>query len=310
MWMNRISGEVLKRRYKVIGAASGWGAQIRTCEDGPLFIKDNGCPDFLQGRGIEIFDWEMIYPHTRFREKNISFPEALPLISDFNRRLSDRVSEAMEQDYFPVVIGGDHSNALGTWNGVAHFLAKASLMPLGLIWIDAHMDSHTVETTPSGAWHGMPLASLMGYGIAELSELKRKQPVLLPEHLCLIGIRSFEEGEEELLKRLNVKIYYIDEVKERGLEAVLQEAIAYVNSGTCGYGLSLDVDVVDPSEAPGTGCFEPNGLSARELLDCLPLIGRDERLRAFELVEFNPHKDRDHLTFALCQEILASMLTI
>ncbi len=308
--MNRVSSEVLKRRYKVIGAASGWGAQIRTCEDGPLFIKDNGCPAFLQERGIEIFDWDMIYPHTRFREKNIPLPEALPLISDFNRRLSDRVSEAMEQDYFPVVIGGDHSNALGTWNGVADFLTKASLMPLGLIWIDAHMDSHTVETTPSGAWHGMPLASLMGYGIAELSELKRKSPVLQPEHLCLIGTRSFEEGEEELLKRLNVKIYYIDEVKERGLKEVLQEAIAYVNIGTCGYGVSLDVDVVDPSEAPGTGCFEPNGLSVRELLESLPLIGRDERLKAFELVEFNPHKDRNQMTFALCQEILASTLAL
>jgi arginase len=298
----------VKRKYKVIGAASGWGAQVRTCEDGPGFIKDNGCPAFLNQKGIEIFDWDMLYPHTRFQEKNIPLPESLPVIADFNRRLSDRVSTVMQQGFFPVVIGGDHSNALGTWNGVVHFLSTKQQMPLGLIWIDAHMDSHTLETTPSGAWHGMPLASLMGYGTSELAELTRKDPILLPEHLCLIGTRSFEEGEEELLKRLNVKIYYIDEVKERGLKQVLQEAIAYVNRGTQGYGVSLDVDVVDPSEAPGTGCFEPNGLSSKELLQCLPLLGQDQRLRAFELVEFNPHKDQDSRTLALCQEILACML--
>jgi arginase len=291
-------------KYKIIGAASGWGAQVRTCEDGPSFLKDNGCPAFLNRRGCNIFDWEMLYPRIRFQEQNIPLADALALITDFNQRLSDRVSYAMESGFFPVVIGGDHSNALGTWNGVADFLTQ----PFGLIWIDAHMDAHTTETTPSGAWHGMPLASLMGYGISELSELKRKEPVLQPEHLCLIGIRSFEEGEEELLKRLRVKIYYIDEVKERGLKAVLQEAVAHVNRGTQGYGLSLDVDAIDPSEAPGTGCFEPNGLSAQALLECLPLIGRDERLRAFELVEFNPHKDEQQKTFALCQEILASLL--
>ena len=301
-------GRRISKKYKVIGAASGWGAQIRTCEDGPDFLKNNGCLSFLHGQGIEIVNWEMIYPHTRFREKNIPLSESLDVIADFNMRLSDHVREAMRKGCFPIVIGGDHSNALGTWNGVAHHLAQTDSAPFGLIWIDAHMDSHTTETTPSGAWHGMPLASLMGHGVVQLTELTRKQPVLLPQHLCLIGIRSFEEGEEELLKRLQVKIYYIDEVKRRGLKDVLQEAIAYVNTGTQGYGVSLDVDVVDPSEAPGTGCFEPNGLSARELISCLPLIGRDERLKAFELVEFNPHKDRDQLTFELCKEILASLL--
>lgn len=298
----------LQRKYKVIGAASGWGAQIRTCEDGPLFLKESGCPVFLQKRGIEIVDWDMIYPRTMFRTQQVALADSLDIIVDFNARLSDSVSHAMSEDFFPVVIGGDHVNAVGTWNGVAHHLTHANLTPFGLIWIDAHMDAHTVDTTPSGAWHGMPLASLMGYGIPELVELKCKMPVLDPQHLCLIGIRSFEEGEAELLKRLQVKVYYIDEVKQRGLHTVIQEAIAYVNNGTKGFGLSLDIDAIDPSEAPGTGCFEPNGLSAQELLSHLPLIGQDERLKAFELVEFNPHRDRQQVTFDLCQEILASIM--
>jgi len=288
----------------VIGAASGWGASIRTCEDGPLFLKEGGCLPFLNSRGIESVDWEMLYPFTSFKEKEIPLPESLSLVADFNQRLSERVQTALQNHYFPVVIGGDHSNAIGTWNGVA----KVSKEPFGLIWIDAYMDAHTLETTPSNAWHGMPLASLMGYGTPQLAALTRPKRILHPEHLCLIGIRSFEEGEAALLERLGVKIYYIEEVKERGLGVVLSEAIAYVNASAHGFGVSLDVDVVDPSEAPGTGCFVPNGLRAEMLLSALSLIRNDERLKAFELVEFNPHKDVNQITLQLCREILAAAL--
>lgn len=288
----------------MIGAASGWGATIRTCEDGPLFLKEAECAAFLKSRGIDSIDWEMVYPLMSFKEKEVSFSESLSIVADFNRRLSKHVAQALQSRYFPVVIGGDHSNAIGTWNGVA----EVSKEPFGLIWIDAHMDAHTLETTPSNAWHGMPLASLMGYGTKELTTLTRSDPILLPEHLCLIGIRSFEEGEAKLLQKLGVKIYYIEEVKERGLANVLSEAIAYVTARVKSYGVSLDVDVVDPSEAPGTGCFVPNGLSAHMLLSALSLIRNDERLTAFELVEFNPHKDTDQITLQLCREILAVTL--
>jgi arginase len=202
----------------------------------------------------------MVYPSVQFSEKNIPLSEALPIIVDFNRRLAECVSDAIGHHFFPVVIGGDHCNAIGTWNAVACSLNE----PLGLIWIDAHMDAHTKETSPSGAWHGMPLACLMGYGVKELAQLKRERPILNPKHLCLIGVRSFEEGEAALLKRLNVKIYYIDEVKRRGLHEVLKEAIDHVNQGTKGYGVSLDVDVIDPSEAPGTGSLEP-----KDFIECV-----------------------------------------
>lgn len=285
-----------QRKYKVIGAASGWGASIRTCEDGPLFLKDGGC--------LPLIDWEMIFPFATFKEKDIPLSASLPLVADFNRRLSQQVAAALRSQFFPIVIGGDHGNAIGTWNGVA----QTQKEPFGLIWIDAHMDAHTLETSPSNAWHGMPLASLMGYGTPELATLTRQEPILRPEHLCLIGTRSFEEGEARLLQSLGVKIYYIEEVKERGLAAVLAEAIDTVNATTCGYGVSLDVDVVDPSEAPGTGCFVPDGLAAQSLLSALSLIRNDARLKAFELVEFNPHRDTDQMTQQLCHEILAAAL--
>src|SRR5579871_2527601 len=121
-----------ERIYQVIGAACGWGAQIRTCEDGPDHLKTSGC--------LSTESWEILYPKQRFREKNIPLPESLPLIVDFNRRLADQVLKAMQREHFPIVIGGDHSIAVGTWNGVGCFFQD---QPLGLIWIDAHMDSHT-----------------------------------------------------------------------------------------------------------------------------------------------------------------------
>ena len=246
----------------------------------------------------------MVYPRPQFKEKYISLVDSLDIIADFNRRLSSCVATTIQEGYFLIVIGGDHGNAVGTWNGVA----QSCSLPFGLIWIDAHMDAHTLETTPSGAWHGMPLAHLMGYGVAQLSELHRKQPILQPAHLCLIGTRSFEEGEKELLERLNVKIYFIDEVKKRGVKAVLKEAIAYISTRVTSYGVSLDVDVIDPSEAPGTGCFEPNGLAARDLIDSLILLREDRRLKAFELVEYNPYRDLEQKTAVLCREILEAVV--
>lgn len=294
-----------QKKCRVIGVASGWGAQIRTCEEGPDYLKQLGCLDLLRHQKIVIEGWDTVYPTIRFRDQNIPLSEVLPLITDLNQRVVDQVKNAMHLGCFPIVIGGDHGNAVGTWNGVARALPDA---PLGLLWIDAHMDAHTSETTPSGAWHGMPLAALLGYGRKELSELTSKQPIVKPEHVCLIGTRSYESGEADLLKELKVKIYFMEEVADRGFSVVLKEAIAHVNRGTQGYGVSLDVDVVDPSEAPGTGCFEPGGIAAKDLLQGLSLFQGDERLKAFELVEFNPSRDRDNMTAHLCQQILSAVL--
>lgn len=287
-----------ERTYQIIGAASGWGAQKRTCEEGPDALKAWGILDALAKHNI------FIYPKTRYREKNIPLSDTLGLIAEFNDRLANQVIDTMQQGHFPFVIGGDHSIAVGTWNGVGSFLSHQSQKPLGLIWIDAHMDAHTPETTPSGAWHGMPLAALLGRGPKELSELKRSQPILLPSHVCLIGVRSFEEGEAKLLQDLNVRIYFIDEVKRRGLSSVLKEAMAYVTKDAAGYGVSLDIDVVDPEEAPGVGSPERGGLGKEELVQCLSLLASDPGLKAFEMVEFNPLLDVDRRTCELCRQIL------
>lgn len=294
------------RNYFLISACSGWGAQIRECEAGPDALRHGGCLEKLRIHQVPVVEWDTLYPLIRHADRDVALSDALPLIVDFNQKLADKVLDVLKRGFFPVVIGGDHSIAVGTWNGVGTYFEDE---PFGMIWIDAHMDSHTTETTPSGAWHGMPLAALMGHGTLSQSVIKRGKPVLLPQNLCLVGVRSFEEGEAELLKRLNVKIYMADEVSKRGVQNVLKEAVAHVTKHTKKFCVTLDLDVIDPSEAPGVGTSEPGGLSADELIEALPAIGGDERLTGFELVEFNPSRDKEKKTFALCYRILEAVLS-
>ena len=179
---------------------------------------------------------------------------------------------------------------------------------MGLIWIDAHMDSHTFETTPSGAPHGMPLAGLLGHGDPSLAKLKGKDPVLLPDNVCLVGPRSFEEGEAKLLKKLGVMIYFAEEVQKRGIGEVLKEAVQYVSRHTKVFGVSLDLDVICPEEAPGVGSPEKGGVHACDLKIALSSVKDHPHFKVFELVEYNPKRNHHKQTATLCFEILSKVL--
>src|SRR5579872_3164113 len=158
----------MKRLYRLLGACSGWGAQIRSCEQGPQALLDAKVFENLKYEGFPIEEIEMLFPLKLAKDEKIPLPRSLPLIHEFNLRLAKAVSRSMEKGMFPIAIGGDHSNAVGMWNGVRDALLKKNVLPMGLIWIDAHMDGHVPETTPSGAWHGMPVANLLGYGETRL----------------------------------------------------------------------------------------------------------------------------------------------
>jgi arginase len=285
------------RKYHVIGACSCWGAQIRSCERGPEDLVEGHVFERLKKRGISIEAVEMLYPAKRASSETLPMAQSLPLVRDFNDSVCHAVKRAVKKGLFPIVVGGDHSIAIGTWN--------AFEVPFGLIWIDAHMDSHTEKTSPSGAYHGMPVAALLGHG---MPELVRKEPLLKPENLVFIGVRSFEEGEIALLKKLNVKIYFIDEVKRRGLKAILPEAIAHVTKRVSHFGVSLDLDVFSIEEAPGVGSPEEGGILKGELLPLLSQIGKDKRLLAFEMVEFNPERDIEHKTREVAFEVLQEVM--
>lgn len=216
--------------------------------------------------------------------------------------LAKKVSASVKAQHLLTVLGGDHTCAVGTWSGVYDAFYQQG--DIGLIWIDAHMDSHTPDTSETGRLHGMPLAALLGYGDPAMTAILHAEPKIKPANLCLIGVRSFESGEAKLLERLNVRVYMMDEVKTRGIADVLKEAAAIVSRHTEAFGISLDLDGIDPKEAPGVDVPEPDGIPSAPLREALADVVMDPKLVAVEIVEFDPSRDRDHLT----EKLVASFL--
>jgi arginase len=286
-----------------IGVASGWGAQIRGTEKGPEAFQSSNVLSSFKSPWI----WkETLFPSESAIASNLPpGPLTLPYIEDLCRRVSLSVEQVLDNHQFPVVIGGDHVIAVGTWAGVVHQLGAKQ--EFGLIWIDAHMDAHTMKTTPSKAYHGMPLAALLGFGEPSIVNILEKGPILNPHHVCLIGVRSFEEGEAALLKHLGVRIYYMKEVEERGFNAVLQEALHLVKRETKGFGLSIDLDAFDPQEAPAVGTPAPYGLKAKEVLPAFSMVQNDPFFKALEIVEYNPDRDKNSKTLLLMRDLLLKL---
>ena len=232
--------------------------------------------------------------------------DALPYIHDMCNKLAQSIFQSVTQNRYFLSITGDHSSAIGTWSGAFAACHQQGKTP-GLIWIDAHMDAHTPEDSDTQNIHGMPLAALLGEGPTELTTLIHDNTKVAPEHVTLIGIRSFEPSEEKRLNDMNVKIYYIDEVKKRGLQAVLQETITHLNKKVDSLGLTIDIDAIDPTEAPGVSTPEANGLCAQELIDSLPLIANQPHLIGCEVTEFLPSKDHNRNTEKITLDILKAV---
>jgi len=221
-------------------------------------------------------------------------------------RVAFETSVCVKEKLFPLIVGGDHSLAIGTWSGIISTLKAEG--KFGLIWLDAHMDSHTFKTTPSNAIHGMPLACLLGKPVGGLEDLMNKCPKLNPKHVVLIGARSYEEEEESFLKQAGVKIFYMDEIKKRGLKEIMKEALALVTHQTVGFGVSFDLDVYDSEVAPGVGSPEPDGLKAEETLAALEILRKSPSLLGIEVVEYNPSRDQDLKTLTLLKQTLLHLI--
>ena len=287
------------RDVAIIGVASGWGARDSGCEDGPQALQASGILHCLNSaaQGIPSFD-VLTVP---------DFPpdqDILARVTEIDQRLAMLVSAKLKQHALPVVVGGDHACAVGTWSGVR--AALPSEEELGLIWIDAHMDSHVPATSPSGALHGMPLACLFGQGPEPLTALAGPAPKLCPQHVCLIGVRSFEGGERVLLERLGVRVFFMDEVRARGFDAVWREAVRHVSRGTAGYGVTVDLDAIDPGDAPGVGTPVREGIAGNDLIQAVRTLHDDPKLLALEIAEYNPHADRDRLTLKLLRRLICA----
>ena len=221
-------------------------------------------------------------------------------------RVADRVARYVTAGEFVALFGGDHSCAIGSWSGVAKALAPRGRP--GLIWIDAHMDSHTPETSPSGALHGMPVAVLLGHGADEYTGIAIPGQKIEPAHLCLVGVRSYEAAERALLERLGVRVFTMNEIHRLGLKQVLRQARAIVAEGTAGFGISIDLDGIDPGDAPGVGSPAVGGIAADELLEALAMFQKDPALVALEVAELNPVMDVAGQTTGLAVEILERII--
>ncbi|MFP5381334.1 MAG: arginase [Gammaproteobacteria bacterium] len=274
------------RRVVVIGAASGAGAPDPGTARGPDTLRRYRA---FHDTPLQHIEWDAI-----LRAPRRAADTPLHAIAALDTRLAAEVGAVLEAGHFPLVVGGDHSCAIGTWSGVHRTLADKG--PLGLIWVDAHMDSHTFATTPSGQIHGMPLAALLGHGDAALTTIDGPEAKLDPQHVCLVGVRSYEAGEAALLHRLGVRVFDMAAIRRRGLAAVFDEALAIVRRGTAGFGVSIDLDALDPEEGPGVGTPVPGGLARAELAAALAGLANDPAFVAMEIVEYNPRRDRDRLT--------------
>ena len=228
---------------------------------------------------------------------------ALPDIAALSSRLASLTEQSILNHHFFVTLGGDHTAAIGSWSGAARVVHR-----LGLIWFDAHMDSHTPQTSESQNIHGMPLAVLLGHGETALTNALSKKPPLQPDNTVLIGVRSFESGEAALLKKLGVKIFYMDDIKKHGMKKVIADSLAIVTKNTDGFGISIDLDGFDPLDAPGVGTPAPNGVRASEFLSEFKAIAHHPNLIGADIVEFNPVLDVDHKTEKLAVKLLQMML--
>jgi arginase len=287
----------------LIGAASGWGAGFRHTEDGPPALRDLGLADWLRADGIGA-EWRaMVETAQRWHDgATPATAEVFDLVARHNAALADIVARTMRNGEFPLVLGGDHGIAMGTWGGVARALDGK---PLGLVWLDAHLDAHTMETTPSMNPHGMPAAALLGQGDPRF--LAICGGAIRPEHLCYIGVRSFEPEEMALLRRLGVRIIEMTEVKQRGIAACLAEARAIATHGTVGYGVTIDLDGFDPADAPGIGLKCDDGLRAAPTVAALRDLAHDPQLIAAEIVEYIPEFDEDLRTAHLVRDLVAAL---
>jgi arginase len=228
-------------------------------------------------------------------------------ISSACEQLAIEVEAILNSDQLPLILGGDHSIAIGSFAGVASYYKKKK-QTLGLIWFDAHADMNTPESTPSGNIHGMPLAALLGYGTPELTNVAGFAPKLDPKLCAHVGARDIDPGERDLIRKLGMRFFTMREIDERGMKACMDDAIEIASGGAGGYAVTFDVDVLDPGDAPGSGTLVRGGLTYREAHLGMEKIAEAGGMRSLEIVEINTALDVNNKTAELGVELILSAL--
>ena len=292
----------------VIGAPLDLGAGRRGVDMGPSAVRVANLHGRLASLGYQVEDLGNVPVYQP--ESLPAGPRRsryLPQIADTCRRLARAVENAASEDRVPLVLGGDHSVAVGTVSGMSRYMRRKK-RSLGLIWIDAHADMNTPQTSPSGNVHGMPLACCIGQGPRELTHLYGYAPKVAPENTALVGVRDIDQLEKPHVRNSGVRSFTMREIDERGLRAIMEEAIQIASAGTGGFHVSLDMDAVDPQEAPGVGTPVRGGITYREAHLAMETICDSRNMVSMEVVEVNPVIDEANRTAVLAVELVMSAM--
>jgi arginase len=296
----------MAEKIRIIGVPMDLGASRRGVDMGPSALRVAGLQSRLKQLGRQAEDIGNIAvrqpEEQHYGEKNAKY---LAEISETCRGLAEIVRKTLDEEFLPIVLGGDHSIAVGTAAGVASYFHKQSKR-IGMVWLDAHADMNTPESSPSGNIHGMPLASIVGYGPPELTELGGVKPMVQPRNVALVGVRDLDAKERRLIKESGVHVFTMRDVDERGMREVMSEALRFASDDTAGIAVSLDMDFVDPSDAPGVGTPVRGGATYREAHLALEMIADSRMMVSFELVEINPVIDLHNTTATLGVELILS----
>ncbi|WP_251343290.1 arginase [Haloplanus halophilus] len=290
----------MTRSVRVLGVPTDYGASRRGVDMGPSAIRYAGLGAALRDIGRDVRDaGDLSVPRTENRDPGRADAKYLPVVESVCTRLADRVCETLAAGETPLVLGGDHSVAIGTLAGTARDA------DVGVLWFDAHGDFNTPATTPSGNVHGMALAAALGRG--EFADAAWALADLDPGRVALVGVRDLDPGERAALRESDVHVYTMSDIDDRGVTAVVDDAVDAASGGD-GVHVSLDLDWLDPTEAPGVGTPVRGGVTYREAHAALERAATDATVRSLELVEVNPILDDHNGTGELAVELAASAL--
>ena len=301
-----LSTNIQPRKIRVIGVPLDLGQSRRGVDMGPSAVRVAGLEARLEALGHIVEDGGNVSVAIPEQKKE-GHPHAkyLKEITATCTKHAELVLKTLEAGMVPIALGGDHSVAAGTVSGVAEFYRKQN-QKIGLIWIDAHTDINTPDSSPSGNVHGMPLAALMGLGPSELGSIFDFSPKVQPENCVLVGIRDIDAIEKQNVHKAGIEVFTMRDIDERGMRTVMEDALRLAAHGTAGYHVSLDMDWVDPEDAPGVGTPVRGGATYREAHLAMEIIADHGRMLSFEVVEVNPVIDERNRTADLAVELTLS----
>ena len=296
------------QKVRIIGVPMDLGASRRGVDMGPSALRVAGLQTRLKQLGHQVEDIGNISvkqpEEMSYGEKRAKY---LHEIAETCKDLGEAIEKSLGEGYFPLILGGDHSIAAGAAAGVASFFRKEK-KDIGYIWLDAHGDMNTPESSPSGNVHGMPLASIMGYGPPELTELMGFKPKAEPGNIVIVGARDLDAQERKIVKKSGIHVFTMRDIDERGMREVMSDALKYAMDDTGGIAVSLDMDFVDPSDAPGVGTPVRGGVTYREAHLAMEMIADSDSMASLEVVEINPVIDEHNRTALLGVELILSAL--